>query len=210
MSKLVLIRHGQSEWNAKGLWTGWNDPSLNEKGRKEARSAGEKLEDISFDKAYTSDLKRAQQTLDEVKKVLKVKKIPTVEAPELKERNYGDLAGKNKWKVKEEYGEEQFMKWRRSWDFPVPNGESLKDVYARVKPYFEKHMLPELKAGKNLLVAAHGNSLRALVKLIEDISDENIPKLEIGTGEVYVYEFDKSGKMTFKEIRSVNEDKMKV
>jgi 2,3-bisphosphoglycerate-dependent phosphoglycerate mutase len=210
MSKLVLVRHGQSEWNAKGLWTGWNDPNLNEKGRKEAISAGEKLEDIQFDKAYTSDLKRAQQTLEEILKILKIKKIPTVKAPELKERNYGDLAGKNKWKIKEEYGDEQFMKWRRSWDSPLPNGESLKDVFHRVKPYFEKNMLPELKSGKNLIVAAHGNSLRALVKLIEDISDENISKLEFGLGEVYVYEFDKNGDMTFKEVRAVNENTGKI
>lgn len=210
MSKLVLVRHGQSEWNAKGLWTGWNDPDLNKKGKEEAKNAGEKIQDIHFDKAYTSDLKRAQQTLDGILKTLKIKTIPTISAPELKERNYGDLAGKNKWKVKEEYGEEQFMKWRRSWDYPIPNGESLKNVYARVKPYFETNMLPELKAGKNLLVAAHGNSLRALVKLIENISDENIPKLEIGTGEVYVYEFDKDGKMSFKEIRAINEEKLKV
>jgi 2,3-bisphosphoglycerate-dependent phosphoglycerate mutase len=210
MSKLVLVRHGQSEWNAKGLWTGWNDPNLNEKGRKEAISAGEKLEDIQFDKAYTSDLKRAQQTLEEILKILKIKKIPTVKAPELKERNYGDLAGKNKWKIKEVYGDEQFMKWRRSWDSPLPNGESLKDVFHRVKPYFEKNMLPELKSGKNLIVAAHGNSLRALVKLIEDISDENISKLEFGLGEVYVYEFDKNGDMTFKEVRAVNENTGKI
>ncbi len=210
MSKLALIRHGQSAWNAKGLWTGWNDPDLNDKGRAEAKLAGEKIQNISFQKAYTSDLKRAIQTLDEIKKVLNIKKLPTVQAPELKERNYGDLAGKNKWKVKEEYGEEQFMKWRRSWDYPIPNGESLKDVYARVIPYYEKEILPELKKGKNILVSAHGNSLRALVKFIDDISDNDIPKLEIGTGEVYVYEFDKTGKMTFKEIRSVNVDKMKV
>lgn len=210
MSKLVLIRHGQSEWNAKGLWTGWNDPDLNEKGRIEAQNAGNKVLDIHFDKAYTSDLKRAKQTLNEILKIIKIKNLPVVEAPELKERNYGDLAGKNKWKVKEQYGEEQFMKWRRSWDYPIPNGESLKQVYERVIPYFEKTILVELKAGKNILISAHGNSLRALVKKIESIADQEISKLEIGTGEVYIYEFDKDGKMIFKEIRSVNTEKLKV
>ncbi len=210
MAHLILIRHGQSEWNAKGLWTGWNDPDLNNKGREEAQNAAEKIEDIKIDKAYTSDLKRAQQTLQEIKKKLDLHKLPTVIAPELKERNYGDLAGKNKWDVKKKYGEEQFMKWRRSWDYPIPNGESLKDVYHRVLPYYEEHILPELKKGKNILISAHGNSLRGLVKHLDNISDNEISKLEIGTGEVYVYHFDEKGKVTFKEIRAVNEDKLKV
>ncbi len=210
MAQLILVRHGQSEWNAKGLWTGWNDIDLNDKGRIEAQNAAEKIEDIKIDKAYTSDLKRAQQTLHEILKRLKIHNLPTIIAPELKERNYGDLAGKNKWKVKEQYGEEQFMKWRRSWDYPIPNGESLKDVYNRVLPYYQKHILPELKKNKNILIAAHGNSLRALVKLLDNISDEEIPKLEIGTGEVYVYQIDEKGKVTFKEIRAVNEEKHNV
>lgn len=210
MAYLILVRHGQSEWNAKGLWTGWNDIDLNEQGREEARNAAEKLEDIKIDKAYTSDLKRAQQTLQEIKKKLKIHELRTIIAPELKERHYGDLAGKNKWKVKEQYGEEQFMKWRRSWDYPIPNGESLKDVYHRVLPYYEKHILPDLKSGKNVIIAAHGNSLRALVKELDRIPDDEIPKLEIGTGEVYVYQLDNKGKVLFKEIRAVNEEKHKV
>lgn len=210
MAHLILIRHGQSEWNAKGIWTGWNDPDLNQTGREEAQNAAEKIEDIKIDKAYTSDLKRAQQTLQEIKKKLGLHKLPTVVTAELKERNYGDLAGKNKWDVKKKYGEEQFMKWRRSWDYPIPNGESLKDVYNRVLPYYEKHILPELKKGKNILISAHGNSLRGLVKHLDNISDDEISKLEIGTGEVYVYTFDENGKVTFKEIRAVNEGKLKV
>lgn len=210
MAYLILVRHGQSEWNAKGLWTGWNDISLNDKGREEAQNAAEKIEDIKIDIAYTSDLKRAQQTLQEIKKKLEIHKLKTIIAPELKERNYGDLAGKNKWKVKEKYGEEQFMKWRRSWDYPIPNGESLKDVYNRVLPYYEKHILPELKKGKNIIIAAHGNSLRGLVKHLDKISDNEISKLEIGTGEVYVYQIDEKGKVQFKEIRAVNTDKHKV
>lgn len=210
MAHLILIRHGQSEWNAKGLWTGWNDIDLNDKGREEARDAAEKLNDIKIDKAYTSDLKRAQQTLQEIKHKLKLHNLTTVIAPELKERNYGDLAGKNKWKVKEKYGEEQFKRWRRGWDEPIPNGESLKDVYNRVIPYYEKNILPELKKGKNILISAHGNSLRALVKDLDHISDKEISNLEIGTGEVYIYQLDEKGKVIFKEIRAINEDKLKI
>lgn len=209
MAKLILIRHGRSKWNDLGQWTGWTDIELNEKGHEEAREAAEALRGMKIDKAYTSDLKRAQQTYEEIKSVLNLD-IPLVINSAIKERNYGDLAGKNKWKVKEEYGEEQFMKWRRSWDYPIPNGESLKDVYARVVPYYESTIQPELKQGMNILIAAHGNSLRALVKYLEHISDEEIPKLEIGTGEVYVYDIDTEGKVTNKEIKTVNPDKGKV
>lgn len=210
MSHLVLVRHGRSEWNALGLWTGWTDIDLNDEGRKEAQTAGETIKDITLDKGYTSDLKRAQHTLDEILTVLQIKNLPTVKAPELKERDYGDLTAKNKWKIKEEYGEEKFMNWRRSWDYPVPGGETLEDVYNRVVPYYQKHILPELISGKNIIIAAHGNSLRALVKYLEDISNEAVSKLEIGTGEVYVYTLDSGGKVTNKEIRSVNANKAKV
>ena len=210
MSYFILVRHGTSEWNAKGLWTGWTDVNLNHQGREQARQAGESIKDIKIDKAYTSDLKRAQQTLEEILKVIKVNNLPTVITPAIKERNYGDLSGKNKWKIKEKYGEEQFMKWRRSWDIRVPNGESLKDVYARVIPYYKKHLLPELKSGKNILVAAHGNSLRALVKYLDHISDKDISKLEFGLGEVYFYTIDGQGKVVAKEIQSVNPMKGKI
>lgn len=205
MAKLVLVRHGKSEWNALGLWTGWTDISLNEEGRQEAREAGEAIKDISFDFAYTSALKRAIETLDEIKQVLH-QDIPTIENKALNERDYGDLAGKNKWKIKEEYGDEQFMKWRRGWDDVLPHGESLRDVYERVVPYFEKEILPKLKEGKNVLVAAHGNSLRALVKYLEHISDKEIPSLEIATGEVYVYDVDKDGKITDKHILAAHKN----
>ncbi len=209
MANLILIRHGRSKWNDLGQWTGWNDIELNETGRKEAREAAAALKGMHIDKAYTSDLKRAQQTYEEIKTILHLD-IPLVIDPAIKERNYGDLAGKNKWKMKEEYGEEQFMKWRRSWDYPIPNGESLKDVYARVVPYFTSIILPELIAGKNVLISAHGNSLRALVKYLEHISDEEIPKLEIGTGEVYVYDIDSQGNVKNKVIKTVNPDKSKL
>ena len=209
MAQLILIRHGQSQWNEQGLWTGWNDIELNEKGHQEARDAAEAIRGMHIDLAFTSDLKRAQQTYEEIKLSLNLS-VPLTISAALKERNYGSLAGKNKWKVKEEFGEEQFLKWRRSWDYPIPEGESLKDVYTRVIPYYTTTIQPALYAGKNILIAAHGNSLRALIKYLEDISDEEIPKLEIGTGEVYVYDIDNQGKIISKEIKSVNLDKTNI
>ncbi len=210
MAHLILVRHGLSEWNKKGWWTGWNNPKLTEKGHEEARQAGESIKDIKLNKAYVSDLIRAQQTLQEILTVIEQKKVPITIAPEIKERNYGDLAGKNKWEMKEKYGDEQFMKWRRGWDDPIPNGESLKDVYDREIPYYEKHVLPDLKKGKNIIMVTSGNPIRAMVKHLENISNTEIPKLEVGTGEVYVYQFDEKGKIVFKEIRAINQDKLKV
>ena len=200
MAKLILVRHGESEWNAKGLWTGWTDISLTEKGRQEARNAAQKIIPVLPDVAFTSNLKRAQQTLDEIKTVLHCENIPTFTSKTLNERDYGDLTGKNKWKIKEEFGEEQFMLWRRSFDAKPPHGESLRDVYNRVVPYYTEKILPELEKGMNVIIAAHGNSLRALVKYLENISDEDIAKLEIATGEVYLYEIDSQGKITSKNI----------
>jgi 2,3-bisphosphoglycerate-dependent phosphoglycerate mutase len=210
MAYLVLVRHGESEWNALGLWTGWRDISLTDKGREEARRAAEALRDVKFDVAYTSKLVRAHQTLDEIKGILDERDLPTIEDVALNERDYGDLTAKNKWDVEKEYGTEQFLKWRRSWDYPVPGGETLKDVYERVAAYYDQRILPDLKAGKNVIIAAHGNSLRALVKHLEDIPDDDIPSLEIGTGEVYVYQVDPSGKITSKEIRAANPQRGKV
>src|SRR5260221_1814080 len=200
MEYLVLVRHGQSEWNAKGLWTGWTDVNLSETGREEARQAGSLIQNIAIAIAFTSALKRASQTLDEIKKVLG-KDIPTISDKALNERNYGDLTGKNKWEIQKEFGEEQFLKWRRGWDEPIKNGETLKDVYARVVQYYQEIILPHLEKGENVLIAAHGNSLRALVKYLENISDTDITHLEIATGEVYVYEIDDKGKIIHKEIR---------
>lgn len=201
MAYLVLVRHGESEWNAKGLWTGWTDIALSEKGRVEAQSAGEKLKDIHFDIAYVSVLKRAQQTWDEIKKIIGQENLQTIADKSLNERDYGDLTGKNKWEIKKEVGDEEFMRLRRSWDYPPPNGESLKMVYERVLPYYEKEILPKLKEGKNVIVSAHGNSLRALIKHLDNISDADIPNLEMATGGVYVYQMDPTGKVTDKQIR---------
>lgn len=207
MSYLILVRHGESEWNAKGLWTGWQDIPLSEKGREEARSAGEKInaflrkvKNLPIDLIYNSSLLRTKQTTDEIKKVLNKTDISTLESEALNERNYGDYMGKNKWDVKKEVGDEEFQKIRRSYDYPTPNGESLKQVYNRVVPYFEKEILPRLCEGKNILISAHGNSLRALVKYLDKISDDGISKLEIPTGEVYVYEIGQDGQIVNKEI----------
>ncbi|QQS44590.1 2,3-diphosphoglycerate-dependent phosphoglycerate mutase [Candidatus Roizmanbacteria bacterium] len=210
MSYLVLVRHGISEWNKLGLWTGWKDPELSPEGYEEAKKAAESIQDIPLDKAYTADLQRTKETTKTILKALGKSEMETVITPAVRERNYGDLAGKNKWVVKEEYGEEQFTKWRRGWDEPIPNGESLKDVYERLLPYYKEHIEPELKSGKNILVSASGNSLRALVKYLEDIPDNEIAGLEIGTGEVYVYQMDDQAKITEKQIRSSNPKKGKV
>lgn len=200
MAYLVLVRHGESKWNALGLWTGWKDIPLSQKGHAQAKNAAQVIKDINLDIAYTSVLKRSQQTLDDILRELNSTNIKIIKQQALNERDYGDLTGKNKWKIKEEYGEEQFLKWRRSWDYPPPNGESLKDVYNRVVPYYKNEILPKLNEGKNVIIVAHGNSLRALVKYLENISDEDIANLEIGFGEVYVYTIN-NGKITSKEIR---------
>lgn len=209
MAYLVLVRHGKSEWNEKGLWTGWRDIPLAQKGVEEAQSTGEQLKDIHFDYAYTSALMRAQQTLAEMLRVL-TQTPPITNNQALNERNYGDYTEKNKWDIQKEVGEEEFQKIRRSWDYPPPNGESLKMVYDRVIPYFESEILPHLKDDKNVIIAAHGNSLRALVKYLENLSEDEIASLEIGTGEAYVYTLDENGKVTNKEIRGANPQTGKV
>lgn len=201
MAYLVLVRHGQSEWNALGQWTGLADVELTDQGRAEARKAARALEDLTFHAAYSSDLKRAKSTLAEILDELGQTEVEAKAQAALNERDYGEMTGKNKWQVRDEHGEEKFTQWRRSWDYPMPGGETLKDVHARVVPYYQQHILADLKAGKNVIVAAHGNSLRALVKHLDNISDEEISALEIGTGEVYVYEIDTNGHIIAKDIK---------
>lgn len=202
MAYLVLVRHGQSEWNALGLWTGWQDVSLTEQGKEEARKAADGLRDISLHKAYTSNLKRAQQTLEELKQAMQHAELETVQSEKLNERHYGEYTGKNKWEVKEQIGEEEFTKLRRTWDHPVPGGETLKDVHDRAVPFYEQHILQDLKAGKNVIIAAHGNTLRALMKHLENVPEDKIHEVEIGTGEVVAYEIDEDGSVLGKEIRT--------
>lgn len=210
MAYLVLVRHGQSTYNEKGIWAGVTNVPLTTLGESEAQKAGETIKEIHFDQAYTSTLIRAQKTLEIIKESINQPELPVTINKAINERDYGDLTGKNKWEMKEELGEELFLKYRRSWDFPPPNGESLKDVYTRVVPFYASEILPNLKAGKNILISAHGNSLRALVKYLEDISETEIPKLEIGTGEAYVYTIGSNGKISNKQILSINDNKLNV
>ncbi len=209
MSTLVLVRHGKSEWNEKGLWTGWRDIPLAQAGFEEAKRTGDQLKDIKFDYAFTSALIRAQQTLDEILKVIN-QSPPITKTQALNERDYGAYTEKNKWDIQKEVGDEEFQKVRRSWDYPPPNGESLKMVYDRVLPYYKKEIEPKLKTGANVIIAAHGNSLRALVKHLENVSDTGIADLEFGTGEAYVYQMDENGNIVSKEIRGENVNKGKV
>ena len=190
-SKLVLVRHGQSEWNAKNLFTGWKDPKLTDLGIQEAIRAGELLEtrNLNFDLMFTSDLFRAQETGRLILEQINQKDIEIIQDQSLNERNYGDLAGLNKDEAREKWGEEQVHIWRRSFDVPPPGGESLKDTAERVLPYFEREIMPKVKKSLNILVAAHGNSLRALVMHLENITSEEIVKLEIATGDPLIYEY---------------------
>jgi 2,3-bisphosphoglycerate-dependent phosphoglycerate mutase len=204
MAKLILVRHSKSEWNELGKWTGWTDVDLNEQGRADAKTTAEALKDIQIDQAFVSKLKRAQQTLEIILNEIGQTDVPTLQTAALNERDYGIYTGKNKWEVKEEVGEEEFQNIRRGWEHPIPEGETMKKVYERVVPFYENEVLPLLKAGKNVILAAHGNSLRALVKYLEDLSIDDLMALEFGIGEAYVYEVDKSGKIENKEIRAKN------
>ena len=187
---LVLVRHGQSEWNEKNLFTGWKDPGLTQKGIEEAKKAGHQLNKLglNFDIMHTSALIRAQLTGQIILDVLKQDNLETIENQALNERDYGELTGLNKDEARENFGVDQVQIWRRSYDTPPPGGESLKDTYNRVIPYFESEILHLMK-DKNVLISAHGNSLRALVKYLDNISEEDIVKLEIATGEPIFYKF---------------------
>ena len=189
-SNLVLVRHGQSEWNKKNLFTGWKDPELTEQGIEEAIQAGNQLKqsNIKFDVMFTSDLFRAQETGRLILEQMNQTDIAKIKDQSLNERNYGELAGLNKDDARKKWGEEQVHIWRRSFDVPPPGGESLKNTAERVLPYFESKILPEVIKGNNILIAAHGNSLRALVMKLEDISPDEIVKLEIATGDPPMYE----------------------
>jgi 2,3-bisphosphoglycerate-dependent phosphoglycerate mutase len=186
---LVLVRHGQSEWNLKNLFTGWRDVDLTEQGVSEAREAGRKLkaQGLVFDVAYTSALKRAQRTLDLMLAEMGQTGLPIVRDQALNERDYGDLSGLNKDDARKKWGDEQVLIWRRSYDIAPPGGESLKDTLARTLPYYVTEILPRVLRGERVLVAAHGNSLRALVMVLERLSPEQILKREIGTGVPIIY-----------------------
>ena len=186
---LVLVRHGQSDWNLKNLFTGWRDVDLTEQGVKEAREAGRKLkaQGLKFDIAFTSSLKRAQRTLDLMLAELGQTNIPIIKNQALNERDYGDLVGLNKDDARKKWGEEQVLKWRRSYDIAPPGGESLKDTLARALPYYVTEILPHVMRSERVLVSAHGNSLRALVMVLDKHTPESIIKLNLDTGVPMIY-----------------------
>jgi 2,3-bisphosphoglycerate-dependent phosphoglycerate mutase len=214
LATMVLVRHGQSQWNLENRFTGWMDVPLSIKGRQEATSAGKKLKDMRFDTIYVSHLLRAIQTMHYILLELSDKRIPIIyheekrihewehyhgdrnneisiyQSVDLAERYYGDLQGLNKAETMKKYGEAQVHLWRRSYDINPPHGESLKDTCERTIPYYKNHILPELQAGKNVLIVAHGNSLRSITKYVENISDQDIPNMEIPTGLPIIYTFD--------------------
>ena len=194
---LILVRHGESEWNLKNLFTGWRNPDLTEKGIGEARATGKalKAKAIVPDLYYTSALRRAQHTLDLMLEEMGILNVTITRNIALNERDYGDLSGLNEDAARAKWGEEQVLIWRRSYDVPPPGGESLKDTAARTLPYYEAEIVPHLKAGKTVLVAAHGNSLRAMVMAIEGLTPEQILKREIATGQPTVYKIGPDGKL---------------
>lgn len=200
MARLVLIRHGESQWNLENRFTGWTDVPLTEKGRQEARRAGERIRDIHFDMAYTSVLQRAIETLDIVLRAIGQQDLPIIRDAALNERHYGNLQGLNKAETAEKYGKEQVHLWRRSYDIAPPGGESLKDTAARTLPYFEAHIMRDIRAGKNVLVSAHGNSLRSIVMQLDKLTRDEVLELNIATGVPIVYEFDRSLRIVSKRI----------
>jgi 2,3-bisphosphoglycerate-dependent phosphoglycerate mutase len=194
-AKLVLVRHGESQWNLENRFTGWVDVPLSPKGEAEARRAGEELKatGLRFDAAFTSVLERAIRTCSIVLDILGQAELQVTRHQALNERHYGDLQGLNKAETAERFGDAQVHTWRRSFDVPPPNGESLKDTAARTLPYFSEHIMPLLRAGKHVLVAAHGNSLRSIVMAIEGLTPEEIIEVNLGTGVPLVYEVDANG-----------------
>ena len=199
---LVLLRHGQSDWNLKNLFTGWRDPGLTQRGYAEAKAAGLALRQkgYRFDRAFVSDLARARETLKTAQAALGQTDLKPIVAKALRERDYGDLSGLNKDEARVKWGEEQVRVWRRSYDTPPPGGESLRDTVARVLPYYNQAILPCVLRGENVLIAAHGNSLRALVMVLDGLDPKTIPTVEINTGIPLVYRIGTDSLMVSKTI----------
>jgi len=200
LRNLILVRHGQSEWNSKNLFTGWKDPGLTELGIKEAKDAGKLIADkgILFNLMYTSMLTRAQKTGDLILQEMRHPEITIIKNEALNERNYGSLAGLNKDDARKKWGDDQVHIWRRSFDIPPPDGESLKDTAERVLPYFKSEIMPKVIEGSSILIAAHGNSLRSLIMELDSISSEEIVNLEIPTGAPIQYIFNEDGSINKK------------
>lgn len=199
MPQLILVRHGQSLWNLEDRFTGWVDVPLTSLGEDEARGAGEKLKGVKVDVAYTSTLQRAQNTLRLITETMGVT-VPTIRDEALNERHYGDLQGLNKARTAEKFGAEQVKIWRRSFDIPPPNGESLKDTAARTLPFFERCIMGDIAQGKNVLVVAHGNSNRSIVMQLDQLTSEEVLELNLGTAVPLVYDLSIDGKVEGKTI----------
>ncbi len=204
LGKLFLVRHQESVWNEKGLWTGSRNIHLTQKGFEKSKELGTLMRDLSYDYAFASMQVRSIETLSCILDTDGHYDVPTEYASALNERNYGDYTGKNKWEMKEKVGEEAFQKIRRDWDCPIPNGETLKMVYERSVPFFLERILPLIIKSKNVLVVSHGNTIRSLMKYIEQISDEDIAKVEMLFANILIYDLDTQGHMTHKEIRSIS------
>ncbi len=204
-SKLVIVRHGESEWNAYGKWTGITDVHLTDKGEYEASEMGARLHDIRFDKVYVSQQVRTHETANQLL-VAAAQSVIYEIAPALNERDYGIYTGKNKWEVQEEIGEEAFHRIRRGWNEPIKGGETLRQVYERVVPFYASTVVPQLNSGDTVLLVAHGNSIRALVKYVESISDEDIAEKNMIFGQALIYSVDKDGKMISKTTRTIEAD----
>lgn len=201
LGKLILTRHHESEWNKLGKWTGTRDRHLTPYGFKKSGDMGLLIKDIAVDQAFASMQVRSIETLSCILNVCERYEVPTEHSSALNERDYGDYTGKNKWEMARLLGEEKFKLLRRGWDYPIPNGESLKMVYIRAVPFFINRVLPCVKDGKNVLVVGHGNSLRVIIKYIEKISDQDIADVEISFGTIIIYELDDQGHLINKEIR---------
>jgi 2,3-bisphosphoglycerate-dependent phosphoglycerate mutase len=204
MGRLIITRHGESEWNATGQWTGLTDVNLTAKGMHEAELMGEKLKDIHIDYAYTSEQIRTVQTLRGILKTQGQADLAYSRRGAINERDYGEYTGLNKWEVKEQVGEEAFNGIRRDWAYPVPGGETLQDVYRRAVPFLQNEVLPRLRAGENILLVGHGNSIRSLIKYIENIGDQDVSKVEMIFGTILIYQLDNEGHIAHKEERKID------
>lgn len=204
IGKLVLVRHGESEWNELGKWTGITDVHISKVGIEESKKIGETIKDLHFDQIFISKLIRTEETLSFMESTnQELLEVPIEKVEELNERDYGDYTGKNKWEVEKIIGKEEFQKLRRGWDYPVPRGENLKMVYERTIPFFLNKIIPILREDKNVLVVAHGNSIRSIVKYIENIPDNDISNLEMPFEEILIYDLDENGHSLKKEVRKI-------
>lgn len=202
--KLILVRHAESEWNVLGKWTGRTDVNLTKKGQREAQQLGEIIKDIELHHSYSSEQIRTVQTLTHLLESAGIKGLPHDKAPHLNERDYGNYTGLNKWEVLEQLGEHTFNRIRRSWDEPIPGGETLQMVYERAVPFYKEHILPKLLQGKNILIVSHGNTIRSLIKYLEDISDQDIVEVEMPFGHMLIYHVVPDGRHHSKELRTID------